>query len=63
MRHADVHHVETAVRYEDDIEELRVWDSSFGPALTKFFQAASARQSHLDIRNVVEEGGRPVVTK
>ena len=56
VRHADVHHVDTAVRYEDDIEDLRIWDSSFGPAVTRSFQAASARRSHPDIRNLVEEG-------
>ena len=55
VRHADVHDVETAVRYEDDIEELRVWDSSFGPAVTRSFQAAAARRSRPDIRNLVEK--------
>ena len=51
VQNAVVHSVSVAVRYEDDIQGLRVWNSTFGGGVTRPFVAASSSASVLDVRN------------
>jgi len=53
IRNADVHSVLTAFRYENDIERLRIWDSTIGDGVARVFQAASSSDAGLDVRNLV----------
>ena len=52
LQNAVVHDVATGVRYEDNIQGLRVWNTTFGSGVTRSFQAASSSSSVLDVRNV-----------
>ena len=52
LQNAVVHSVSTAVRYEDNIEGLRIWNSTFGAGISRLFDAASSSGSVLDIQNV-----------
>ena len=72
MKNAVVYDVTTAFRYEDNIQNLRIWNSTVGRNVTRAFQAASAPSATLDVRNLlsipaltrrgargVEPAGRP----
>jgi hypothetical protein len=48
-----VYDVGTAVRYEDDIERVQVWNTTLGSAIPRFFRAASSNSLGLDVRNVL----------
>ncbi len=52
LQNAVVHSVSTAVRYEDNIQGLRIWNSTFGAGVSRLFDAASSSGSVLDIQNV-----------
>ena len=52
VQNAVVHSVSTAVRYEDNIQGLRIWNSTFGAGISRLFDAASSSGSVLDIQNV-----------
>ena len=65
VKNAVVHDVDTAFRYEDDIQNLRIWNSTIGRNVTRAFQPAAAAAATLDVRNVLsvpaltpEAGGR-----
>ena len=49
----------TAFRYEDDIQNLRIWNSTVGNGMTRVFQAASSGSSGLDVRNLLVLGTLP----
>ena len=47
-----LHDVSVGVRYENDISNLRVWNTTVGRGVVRPFQAASSRGDGLDVRNV-----------
>jgi hypothetical protein len=59
LMNAVVHDVATAVRYEDNIEQLRVWNTTFGLGVLRPFFAASSAAAGLDVQNVLVLGARP----
>jgi hypothetical protein len=54
-----VYDVTTAFRYEDNIETLRIWNSTLGRNVARPFQAASSRRDGLDVQNLLILGSRP----
>jgi hypothetical protein len=59
MKNAVVYNVTTAFRYEDNIQNLRIWNSTVGAGVTRAFQAASSSSAGLDVRNLLVLGTRP----
>jgi len=59
LMNAVVYDVATAVRYEDHIEQLRVWNTTFGLGVLRPFFAASSAADGLDVQNVLVLGARP----
>ena len=53
VQNAVVHDVATAFRYEDNIQNLRFWNSTLGNNVSRPFQAASAPQATVDVRNLL----------
>ena len=51
-----VYHVATAVRYEDNIQNLRLWNLTLGFEVGRAFQAASSSSSGVDVRNLLVLG-------
>jgi hypothetical protein len=56
VQNAVVYDVGTAVRYEDDIERVQVWNATLGSGIARFFRAASSNSAGLDVRNVLYLG-------
>ena len=56
IQNAVLYDVGVAIRYEDNIENLRVWNTTLGRGVARAFQAASSRSDGLDVRNVVVLG-------
>lgn len=52
VQNAVVYNVAKAVRYEDDIQGLRIWNSTFGSGITELFEEASSEASVLDVQNL-----------
>jgi hypothetical protein len=52
VQNAVVRDVAYGVRYEDNIQGLRVWNSTFGARVGRAFVSASSSGSGLDVRNV-----------
>jgi len=52
VQNAVVHSVSYGVRYEDNIQGLRIWNSTFGSNVATVFRAASSSGSVLDVQNV-----------
>jgi hypothetical protein len=60
-KNAVIYDVTTAFRYEENIEQLRIWNATVGANVTRAFQAASSNRNGLDVRNVLILGtSRPV---
>jgi hypothetical protein len=59
IRNAVVHSVLTAFRYEDNIQNLRIWNSTVGLGVARAFQAAASVPTGLDVRNLLVAGPRP----
>jgi hypothetical protein len=59
VKNAVVYKVTTAFRYEDNIQNLRIWNSTVGAGVTRSFQAASSSSTGLDVRNLLLLGTRP----
>ena len=59
VKNAVIYNTTTAFRYEDHIENLRIWNSTIGGNVTRAFQAAEARDSALDVRNLLVLGPLP----
>ena len=59
ITNAVVHDVLTAFRYEDDIRDLHIWNSTIGSGVTRVFQAASSDAAGLDVRNLLVLGALP----
>jgi len=53
VKNAVVHDVLTAFRYEDNVQNLRIWNSTVGLNVTRVFEAASAPAATLDVRNLL----------
>jgi hypothetical protein len=56
VQNAIVHSVAHGVRYEDDIQGLRIWNSTFGRDVGRPFTPASSASSVLEVRNVAVLG-------
>lgn len=56
VQNAVVHSVAFGVRYEDNIQGIRFWNSTFGIGVTRPFYPASSSGSVLDVRNVAVLG-------
>ena len=52
VQNAVVHTVSYGVRYEENIQNTRIWNSTFGTGVTRAFYPASSSGSVLDVRNV-----------
>jgi hypothetical protein len=59
ISNAVVHDTSVAVRYEDNIQEVRVWHSTIGGNVGRAFQAASSNSSGLEVRNLLVLGPLP----
>jgi hypothetical protein len=53
LKNAVVYDVATAFRYEDDIQNLRIWNSTVGRNVVRPFYGASAPKATLDVRNLL----------
>jgi hypothetical protein len=53
IKNAVVYDTTTAFRYEDNIANLRIWNSTVGRSVTLPFQAASSVSTGLDVRNTL----------
>jgi hypothetical protein len=53
VQNAVVHSTSVAVRYEDNIQGLRIWNSTFGNGVGRAFVPAAASASVLDVRNLL----------
>jgi Chondroitinase B len=53
IQNAVLHDVRVGVRFEDDIQGLRVWNSTFGLGVARAFEEASAKREMPDVRNVL----------
>ena len=51
VQNAVVYNTATAFRYEDNIQNLRIWNVTVGGGVGRAFQAASSSASVLDVRN------------
>jgi hypothetical protein len=61
VQNAVVHDVDFGVRYEDNIQGVRIWNSTFGSGVGVAFRAASSSGSVLDVQNVAFLGSsKPV---
>jgi hypothetical protein len=58
VQNAVVFDVGTGVRYEDDIERVEIWNSTFGSGIGQAFRAVRARAAGLDVQNVLFMGPR-----
>jgi hypothetical protein len=59
VKNAVVHDVATAFRYEDNIQNLRVWNSTVGSNVSRAFHAAAAPNATLDVRNLLSIAALP----
>jgi hypothetical protein len=59
VANAVVYETQTAFRYENNIEVLKVWNSTIGRNVTRAFQAASSNSNGLDVRNLLVLGTLP----
>jgi hypothetical protein len=58
VQNAVVHHVGTAVRYEDNIQNLRFWNATLGLDVGRPLQAAGSGSAGVDVRNLLVLGSR-----
>lgn len=59
IKNAVVHNTDTAFRYEDNIANLKIWNSTVGSGVTRSFRAASSGSSGLEVRNLLVYGSLP----
>src|SRR5688572_1234655 len=60
LKNTVVHDVLTAYRYEDNIQNLRIWNGTLGQGVTRAFQAAASTRAGLEVRNLLILGSRPI---
>ncbi len=58
IKNAVVYNTARAFRYEDDIENLRIWNSTLGRDVPSPFQAAESGSAGLEVRNLLVLGTR-----
>jgi hypothetical protein len=56
VQNSVVHSVATGIRYEDQIADVRVWNTTFGSGISSPFVAASSTGTMLDVRNFLMLG-------
>ena len=56
LQNVVIHTVDYAVRYEDGLENLRIWNTTIGGGVGRAFLAATSRGSTLDVRNLLVLG-------
>jgi hypothetical protein len=56
VQNAVVYDVAFGVRYEDNIERVEIWNSTFGTGVVRAFRAASSTSAALDVQNVLFMG-------
>lgn len=59
VKNAVVYNTATAFRYEDNIANLMIWNSTIGNGVTRPFRAASSGRSGLEVRNLLVRGSLP----
>ena len=59
VKNAVVYDTTVAFRYEDNIANLRVWNSTIGAGVRRPFVAAASGSGDIEVRNVLIQGGRP----
>ncbi len=59
ISNAVVYNVTTAFRYEDNVANLRIWNSTVGGGVTLAFQAAVSTLGGVEVRNLLLLGARP----
>jgi hypothetical protein len=59
LMNAVVYDVQTAYRYEEDIQNLRIWNNTVGGNVERVFRAAASNSSGLTVRNLLVLGPRP----
>jgi hypothetical protein len=47
-----LHDVAVGIRYEDDLKQFRVWNTTFGSGVARAFVDATSTRVTLDVRNV-----------
>ena len=62
IQNAVVHDVQFGVRYEDNLQNLRIWNGTFGAGVQNAFWPAGVFTplAAMDIRNVLFMGAIPV---
>ena len=63
VKNAVVHTVTKAFRYEDNIQNLKIWNSTIGSTVTSPFQSASSGSSVLEVRNLLVLGRRSLASR
>ena len=53
VKNAVIYDVTTAFRYEDNIQNLRIWNNTLGRGVFRSFQAASSPKASLEVRNLL----------
>jgi hypothetical protein len=59
VQNAVVHDVQYGVRYEDNLQNLRIWNSTFGAGISNTFFAAGVATTSMDVRNILVLGSLP----
>ena len=59
LMNAVVYNVATGYRYENDIQNLRIWNNTLGASVGRAFDAASSSKTGLNVRNLLVLGTRP----
>jgi hypothetical protein len=59
IKNAVVYDAVTAFRYEDNIANLKIWNSTVGRNVTRPFRAASSGRTGLEVRNLLVYGVLP----
>jgi hypothetical protein len=63
LKNAVVHDVTTAYRYEDNIQQLHIWNNTVGAGVSRAFHAAASTAAGIDVRNLLVLGAVPIEAK
>jgi hypothetical protein len=58
VQNAVVHDTASAFRYEDDVQNLKIWNVTVGAGVGKAMQASNAHRASLDVRNLLVLGSK-----
>lgn len=59
LKNAVVYNVATSYRYENNVQNLRIWNNTVGKDVKRTFQSANSKSGGLDVRNLLVLGSRP----